>query len=113
MTDHNTSTVQPFITRWEASGAAELANYQLFLSALCDVLDVPRPNPATPDGAENAYVFEKAVPLCQARVLDDGRFVDGVVRVGLLQRLPGSVSLTAFPHGVVTRLAHGFRMLLV
>jgi hypothetical protein len=25
MTDHNTSTVQPFITRWQASGAAERA----------------------------------------------------------------------------------------
>ena len=42
---------------------AERANYQLFLSELCDVLDVPRPDPATPDGADNAYVFEKAVPL--------------------------------------------------
>ena len=63
MTDHNTATVHSFITRWQASGAAERANYQLFLSELCDVLDVPRPDPATPDGADNAYVFEKAVPL--------------------------------------------------
>ena len=63
MTDHNASTVQPFIARWQTSGAAERANYQLFLSELCDLLVVPRPNPATPDGADNAYVFEKAVPL--------------------------------------------------
>ena len=63
MTDHDVATAQSFITRWQASGAAERANYQLFLSELCDVLDVPRPNPATPDRADNAYVFEKAVPL--------------------------------------------------
>jgi hypothetical protein len=63
MTDHDASAVQPFVTRWHASGAAERANYQLFLSELCDLLEVPRPNPATPDEADNAYVFEKGVPL--------------------------------------------------
>jgi hypothetical protein len=77
MTDHNAATVHSFITCWQASGAAERANYQLLLSELCDVLDVPRPNPATPHGADNAYVFEKAVPLCQARAPDDERFVTG------------------------------------
>ncbi|MHB8764597.1 MAG: type IIL restriction-modification enzyme MmeI [Deferrisomatales bacterium] len=50
-----------FITRWRASGAAERANYQLFLSELCDVLQVPRPDPAAPDEEGNAYVFEKTV----------------------------------------------------
>ena len=33
-----------FIARWKASGAAERANYQLYLSELCDVLGVPRPD---------------------------------------------------------------------
>jgi hypothetical protein len=47
-----------FILHWHASCAAEGANYELFLSMLCDVLDVPRPNPATPDGTENASDFE-------------------------------------------------------
>jgi len=50
-----------FIARWQKSGAAERANCQLFLSELCDVLGVPRPDPATPDDAANAYVFERAV----------------------------------------------------
>jgi len=77
MTDHDAATVQSFITRWQASGATKRANYQLFLSELCDVLDVPRPDPTTPNEADNAYVFEKAVPLCQAQALDDGRFVAG------------------------------------
>ena len=36
-----------FIIRWRNSGAAERANYALFLSELCDLLGVERPNPAT------------------------------------------------------------------
>ncbi|MDX9978920.1 MAG: class I SAM-dependent DNA methyltransferase [Lentisphaeria bacterium] len=55
-------TVKAFIERWELSGAAERANCQLFLSELCDLLAVPRPDPATPDNAESAYVFERAIP---------------------------------------------------
>ncbi len=50
-----------FIVRWADSGAAERANYQLFLSELCDLIGVPRPDPATPDTSRNAYVFERAV----------------------------------------------------
>lgn len=52
-----------FIARWRESGAAERANYQLFLSELCDLLGVDRPQPATADTAADAYVFEKPVPL--------------------------------------------------
>jgi hypothetical protein len=50
-----------FIVRWQNSGAAERANYQLFLAELCDVLEVPRPEPTQPDDARNAYVFERAI----------------------------------------------------
>ena len=52
---------QLFIERWAASGAAERANYQLFLSELCALLGVPAPEPSRADDAENAYVFEKNV----------------------------------------------------
>ncbi len=53
--------IEQFIQRWKASGAAERANYALFLSELCDLLEVPRPEPKQPDDAVNAYVFEKDV----------------------------------------------------
>ncbi len=56
-------TLPTFIARWTASAAAERANYQLFLSELCDALQVPRPDPTVADETANAYVFEKAVPL--------------------------------------------------
>jgi hypothetical protein len=59
------TTSQPdipnFIERWASSGAAERANYQIFLTELCDVLNVPRPEPTKSDEDDNAYVFEKTV----------------------------------------------------
>ena len=51
-----------FIERWTArEGGAERANYQMFLSELCDVLGVGRPQPAGAQTAHNDYVFERAV----------------------------------------------------
>ncbi len=67
--------VDLFITRWEASGAAEKANYALFLTELCDLLDVPRPDPTSPDPAKNRYVFERAV----TRVAPDGTSSSGFI----------------------------------
>jgi len=55
------SNINTFIERWASSGAAERANYQIFLTELCDVIEVPRPEPTRPDEDENAYVFEKRV----------------------------------------------------
>jgi hypothetical protein len=49
--------------RWEASGAAERANFSMFLIKRSDLLEVPRPDPAGPDDEKNAYVFERAVPF--------------------------------------------------
>lgn len=53
--------VAKFISRWSNASAAERANYAMFLSELCDLLGVPRPDPATDDTTHNAYVFERAV----------------------------------------------------
>ncbi|MBE2203679.1 MAG: class I SAM-dependent DNA methyltransferase [Chthoniobacterales bacterium] len=55
------SDTSEFIERWASSGAAERANYQLFLSELCDLLGVARPDPTKPHDADNAYVFERSV----------------------------------------------------
>ncbi len=53
--------ITAFIDRWQNSGAAERANYQMFLSELCDIIDVPRPDPTAPDNAKNLYVFDRAI----------------------------------------------------
>ncbi len=80
-------TPDAFVDRWSQSGAAERANYQLFLAELCDVLELPRPEPTQSDEAANAYVFER-----------DVRFVDpdgstSVGRIDLYKR--GSFVLEA------------------
>ncbi|MEX1115231.1 MAG: DNA methyltransferase [Akkermansiaceae bacterium] len=53
--------IESFISRWENSGAAERANYQMFLSELCDIIEIPRPDPTSPDPAKNLYVFDRAI----------------------------------------------------
>jgi hypothetical protein len=53
--------IEAFIARWQSSGGAERANAQLFLSELCDLLDLPKPDPARPENALNRYTFERAV----------------------------------------------------
>ncbi len=61
MPDATPEPITAFITRWQSSGAAERANYQMFLSELCDVIDVPRPDPTSADTTRNLYVFDRAI----------------------------------------------------
>ena len=57
-----------FIQSWRGSGASESANDQTFLSELCDVLGVARPDPKNERAEDNQYVFQKRVTV----VRDDG-----------------------------------------
>lgn len=52
--------IESFITRWQNSGAAERSNYALFLSELCDLLGVDRPDPSVENNQHNAYVIDRA-----------------------------------------------------
>ncbi len=77
-----------FIARWTTGeGGAERANYQSFLSELCDALAVPRPDQASHDAALNAYAFERAVTFREP----DGSTASG--RIDLYKR--GSFVLEA------------------
>ncbi|UEM05520.1 hypothetical protein JL101_008815 [Skermanella rosea] len=58
--------VQAFINRWKESGAGERANCQLFLSELCDLIGVSRPDPTRDDDRYNLYVFERKVAYPRA-----------------------------------------------
>lgn len=55
-------TLDTFLAKWAASGAAERANAQLFVAELCTLLQVDPPQPKTPDESANTYVFEKTIP---------------------------------------------------
>ncbi|WP_287988712.1 type IIL restriction-modification enzyme MmeI [Acidiphilium sp.] len=62
MSKQNNPLTESFIARWgDREGGAERANYAMFLSELCDVLEVPRPDPASATTEDNDYVFERAV----------------------------------------------------
>ncbi|WP_298329766.1 DNA methyltransferase [Asticcacaulis sp.] len=53
---------EAFLRRWtRGEGGAERANYTLFLSELCDVLGVARPDPASGGARLGAYQFEAPV----------------------------------------------------
>ncbi len=54
--------VEQFIARWQGNeGGQERANYALFLTELCTLLDLPQPDPAGADHENNDYVFERVV----------------------------------------------------
>ena len=59
--------IDSFVARWSKSAAAERANKDAFLLELCDVLDLPRPEPTTGDPAHDRYVFEH-----DAQILHEG-----------------------------------------
>lgn len=64
-----------FIDRWTASGGSERANFQSFATELCDVLSVPRPDPATKDARHDAYCFERPVTFIHTSSQSRG-FID-------------------------------------
>ena len=68
-------TPDQFIERWQRSGGAELANSQSFLKELCQLLELPEPDPTDAQEDANTYVFEKAVSLNNG----DGSFSTGRV----------------------------------
>jgi len=56
-----TLPLDAFLARWQYADGSELANYQLFVTDLCQLLGVPSPDPAREDTRDNAYVFERRV----------------------------------------------------
>jgi hypothetical protein len=70
---HPDISVQAFIAKWLGKDGSERANYQLFITELCEVLGVPKPNPAHKESADNAYTFERHVKIG----FGDGTETDG------------------------------------
>ena len=51
------ATIDGFLRRWEASGAAERANYSMFPGEPCVLLEALRPDPAGPGIAKESLLF--------------------------------------------------------
>ena len=74
------AAIDDFIGKWEKSGGAEMANFQTFANELCDLLGMPKPDPAEERVETNDYVFERRV---------DYKFDDGTTarrRIDLYKR---------------------------
>lgn len=88
--------VDAFIQRWTArEGGAERANYQMFLAELCDVIDVPRPDPAGAETHLNDYAFERAVKSGEIDLTASTKRIDLYKRGAFIleakqSRLPGN-----------------------
>ncbi len=70
------ATTERFIYRWLQSSASERANYALFLSELCDYLELPRPEPSQADEEANTYVIDKAVVFQELDGSTTTNFID-------------------------------------
>ena len=68
--------VLAFIARWRHADGAERANYQLFLTELCALLKLPRPDPQSGDNELNAYVFERRVDIANPDGSTNRGFID-------------------------------------
>lgn len=67
---------ETFIARWKDTTGTEKANYQLFLSELCALLELPTPDPASKDNRENAYTFERRVDIQNPDGSENRGFID-------------------------------------
>lgn len=72
----NASDAEAFITHWTGVSGSERANYQLFVGALCALLDVPQPEPSRDDTRDNAYVFERRVTFAHGDGSTSAGFID-------------------------------------
>lgn len=70
------SQIADFISRWKGVNGSERANYQLFLTELCTILDLPLPDPANKGTEENSYVFERRVTIKQPDGTENNGYID-------------------------------------
>lgn len=76
MTHPENALVEQFISRWQAAGGSERANYQLFVGELTELLGLPRPDPARDETRDNAYVFERRVRFRHGDGAESHGFID-------------------------------------
>ncbi len=68
--------IEIFIDRWAGASGSERANYQLFVTELCDLLGTPKPDPARIETRDNAYVFERRVQFAHGDGSASFGFID-------------------------------------
>ena len=70
------SDTDAFISRWQVASGSERANYQIFLTELCALLALPKPEPAQRDPQHDHYVFERRVVFRHGDGSESQGFID-------------------------------------
>lgn len=97
-----------FTGRWSQADGSERQNYQLFLTELCQALELPRPDPASKDNERNSYVFERTVDFQEADGTSSKGFIDLYKRGSfVLEAKQTGLTLGSQPQRAALLKAHG------
>jgi len=70
------AAVTEFVARWKDNTGSERANFQSFMRELCDLLQLPLPDPGKSENDHNAYVFERFIAPQRADSTTEKRYID-------------------------------------
>jgi hypothetical protein len=76
--------IDTFLARWRDAGGSVRADYQLFITDLCALLDVEPPQPSSEDTLDNAYVFERRTVIHHGDDSTSNGFIDCCRRAALI-----------------------------
>lgn len=100
--------VAAFIGRWREASGTESANAHSFLTELCALLELPRPDPATQETEDNSYVFERKVTFRHQDGSETYGFIDCYRRdCFVLEAKQTGKAVESQSWGSAMRKAHG------
>lgn len=70
------AAVTEFVARWKGNAGSERANFQSFMRELCELLQLPLPDPGKAENDHNAYVFERFIAPQRADSTTEKRYID-------------------------------------
>lgn len=70
------TAVTEFVARWKDNTGSERANFQSFMRELCELLQLPLPDPGKAENDHNAYVFERFIAPQRADSTTEKRYID-------------------------------------
>lgn len=70
------TAVTEFVARWKGNTGSERANFQSFMRELCELLQLPLPDPGKAENDHNGYVFERFIAPQRADSTTEKRYID-------------------------------------
>lgn len=70
------TAVTEFVARWKGNDGSEKSNFQSFMRELCELLQLPLPDPGKAENDHNTYVFERFIAPQRADSTTEKRYID-------------------------------------